>query len=215
MPNEKGNNSRFKGAGAEYLAMGALLITGKNIYSYTLNNGDVDFIIEERGTFIKAQVKSFYKENKRGKRRKLVADISKGTEFYTSEDIDVLLLVDTETAEIFWMDMPINNKKYISKTTAIKQGTKIYPLTTESKDTVINKNYKINTITHTLPPATHSSKYKGVSWDKKENKWRSRITYKGVFKHIGYYENEEEAARAYDQAALKFFGEDTFLNFKS
>jgi len=42
-----------------------------------------------------------------------------------------------------------------------------------------------------------SSKYKGVCWDKKNNKWRARIKINGKQKHLGYFDNEEEACEAY------------------
>lgn len=58
-----------------------------------------------------------------------------------------------------------------------------------------------------------TSKYKGVSWNKKANKWMSRIASKGEHIHLGYYDDEEEAARVYDEAAKELFGEFAELNF--
>jgi hypothetical protein len=40
-----------------------------------------------------------------------------------------------------------------------------------------------------------SSKYKGVSWDR--NKWKAQIRINGKTKHLGYFDNEEEAYLAY------------------
>lgn len=56
-----------------------------------------------------------------------------------------------------------------------------------------------------------SSKYKGVS--RVKNKWRSYIwqDYKRI--HLGYFEKEEDAARAYDIKAVELFGEFAKLNF--
>jgi len=42
-----------------------------------------------------------------------------------------------------------------------------------------------------------SSRLKGVSWDTRSNKWRARSRDQGKQLHIGYYDNEEDAARAY------------------
>ena len=58
-----------------------------------------------------------------------------------------------------------------------------------------------------------SSKYKGVSWSKKRNQWRARITFKGRVIPLGRFDTEEEAAKAYDGKAREFFGEFAWLNF--
>jgi hypothetical protein len=58
-----------------------------------------------------------------------------------------------------------------------------------------------------------TSKYKGVSWCANARKWRSQITLCGRKTHIGLFVNEMEAAKAYDLAALKAFGEFASLNF--
>ncbi|MBW8040358.1 MAG: hypothetical protein FVQ85_10195 [Planctomycetes bacterium] len=58
-----------------------------------------------------------------------------------------------------------------------------------------------------------SSKYKGVSWEKKRKEWRARITFKGRVVHLGRFDTEKEAAMAYDDKAREFFGEFAWLNF--
>ena len=57
------------------------------------------------------------------------------------------------------------------------------------------------------------SKYKGVTFSKKLKKWRAQICFNGIKKHLGYYEDEVAAAKAYDCAALKYHGEFAKLNF--
>jgi hypothetical protein len=42
-----------------------------------------------------------------------------------------------------------------------------------------------------------SSKYKGVSWDKQNNKWRADIKINGKSKNLGSFDNEEDAYLAY------------------
>lgn len=56
-----------------------------------------------------------------------------------------------------------------------------------------------------------SSKYKGVS--RFQSLWMAniRVNKKAIF--IGYFKSEEDAARAYDKAALKYFGAFACLNF--
>lgn len=59
-----------------------------------------------------------------------------------------------------------------------------------------------------------SSKYKGVSWNIRERKWKAQIQYKGVKINLGTYDKEEHAANAYDVAAKRYFKERAYLNFK-
>ena len=56
------------------------------------------------------------------------------------------------------------------------------------------------------------SKFKGVSWHKRDKRWRAEIKVDGTRIHLGYYVNAIEAVSAYDQAAKKYFGEFAVLN---
>jgi len=58
-----------------------------------------------------------------------------------------------------------------------------------------------------------SSKYKGVSFKNKTEKWNAQIRYKGRSRFIGSFDDEVEAAKAYDKAARKHQGEFATLNF--
>ena len=60
-----------------------------------------------------------------------------------------------------------------------------------------------------------SSKYRGVCLKKELNKWQASIGYEGKHIHLGYFDNEEDAAKAYDEAARKYYGEYAVLNFES
>lgn len=59
-----------------------------------------------------------------------------------------------------------------------------------------------------------NSKYKGVYWDKQLNKFRTRIRVDGKLIHLGCFTNEIEAAKKYDEAAHKHFGEYAKTNFE-
>lgn len=57
-----------------------------------------------------------------------------------------------------------------------------------------------------------SSKYKGVYWAGNDNKWRVEITKDCKRYRMGYFKNEEDAARAYNLKASELFGEYAKLN---
>lgn len=58
-----------------------------------------------------------------------------------------------------------------------------------------------------------SSKYKGVCWGAFVSRWRVGLHLGKKYKHIGQYDCEIEAAKAYDSAATFYFGEFAYLNF--
>jgi hypothetical protein len=58
-----------------------------------------------------------------------------------------------------------------------------------------------------------TSKYKGVCWNKKLKKWAAAISCNNKTYHLGYFQDEIEAAKAYDKAARIYHGEFAALNF--
>ena len=61
-----------------------------------------------------------------------------------------------------------------------------------------------------LKPCT--SKYKGVSYEKKNKKWRACIYNDNVRTHIGLFHNERDAARAYNKKVRELRDEYAVLN---
>lgn len=59
---------------------------------------------------------------------------------------------------------------------------------------------------------TCSSTFKGVSWCKRYKKWLAYLFFNKKVKHIGYFKDEKKAAQAYNEAAIKYFGEFAKLN---
>jgi hypothetical protein len=57
-----------------------------------------------------------------------------------------------------------------------------------------------------------SSRYKGVYWSSQAKRWVSSITVNYACLWIGSFKNEDDAAKAYNEAAIKHFGEFAALN---
>ena|SRR3990167_1812801 len=58
-----------------------------------------------------------------------------------------------------------------------------------------------------------SSRFRGVRKSSKSNSWQAGITVSYKRMHLGSYKSEEDAARVYDRAANKYYGEFAYLNF--
>lgn len=77
----------------------------------------------------------------------------------------------------------------------------------------LRKASKSQNAANSLKREGYSSPFRGVSFRKDKGKWQARVRVERVRKHIGYFTDEQEAARAYDCAALEHFGEFAKLNF--
>jgi hypothetical protein len=66
---------------------------------------------------------------------------------------------------------------------------------------------------NTRKRAHTTSRYRGVSWYARLNKWMAQINANGRRIHLGVFDDEVDAAKTYDAAARKYHGEFAVLNF--
>lgn len=60
--------------------------------------------------------------------------------------------------------------------------------------------------------SVHNHGFKGMNYRKERNRWQAQIRVNGKNIHLGYYKTPEEAALAYNVAAVDHFGEFALLN---
>lgn len=82
-----------------------------------------------------------------------------------------------------------------------------------------NRRTQIRKCTHAQndrnrrPKRDSSSKYKGVCWIKRANKWKAQLQISDQKHYLGLFVAEIDAAKAYDIKAKELFGEFAYLNF--
>lgn len=60
--------------------------------------------------------------------------------------------------------------------------------------------------------AAATSIYKGLYWNRRDRKWYSQIKLRGKLRHLGVFDSEIEAAKAYDRAATIYHRDFAFTN---
>jgi hypothetical protein len=90
-----------------------------------------------------------------------------------------------------------------SNTNSLDNRSSNLRLATPSQNSCNSRRNKSNTY----------SRYRGVSFSKRKQKWFAAIRNQGRKLWLGYFDNELDAARAYDNAAKKYHGEFAKLNF--
>ena len=81
-----------------------------------------------------------------------------------------------------------------------------------SKPILLRKATRTQNMQNKSREKISSSKYKGVYWDRQHNKWRVTITKDSKRTCLGRFTDEKEAARCYNEAAIRLFGEFAKLN---
>lgn len=70
-----------------------------------------------------------------------------------------------------------------------------------SRDYISDTNVKVESFTHLGKKSKrNTSGCPGVYWKREKNKWQARIYFNGKDKHLGYFDNKEEAIKARKEA---------------
>lgn len=94
-----------------------------------------------------------------------------------------------------------------------------WPLTDHvNHDGLDNQRHNLRQVTQAqnsanARPRGGTSAYKGVLWNRRERRWKARITVSGRRRELGSFTSEADAARAYDAAAVEAFGAYAYPNF--
>ncbi len=62
------------------------------------------------------------------------------------------------------------------------------------------------------PTRRNTSGFKGVFWNRRAGRWMAKICTHGKQRYLGYFDSKIAAAKAYNDAAEKYFGEFAYLN---
>ena len=111
-----------------------------------------------------------------------------------------------------YIQLLINKKKYYLHRIIYKYHNEDWDITDISKNNVIDhininpldnriENLRVVNISENTRNQNKrkncSSKYRGVSWNKRDNKWEAQIRIDGKKKYLGMFHNEEDAYECY------------------
>lgn len=120
-----------------------------------------------------------------------------------------------------YVEMSVKNKSYLAHRLVFLYMTGSWPKNdVDHMNQIKNDNRWCNlrecTVSQNLAnskiPKNNTSGFKGVTWYKRDKKWKAQIMFRGKHINIGRYKEKNAAAMAYNDKALELFGEFAFLN---
>lgn len=116
----------------------------------------------------------------------------------------------------FWKD---GKKKSISMSRFITNCSKGMVVDHINGDTLDNRRSNLRVCTHSenmrnrrILSKNNKTGYKGVSWNIFAKQWQVGISFKGKHMTVGYSRDIKEAAKIYNEAAIKYHGDFATLN---
>ncbi len=82
----------------------------------------------------------------------------------------------------------------------------------DNRKTNLRASNRSNNAVNKPKQSNNTSGYKGVGWHKVAGKWRATIKVNNRAKHLGHFATPEDAATAYNFAALEYFGKFATFN---
>ncbi len=125
-------------------------------------------------------------------------------------------LVDAEDAALADLSWSLNGKGYVVRSARDSEGVqRTFSLSRvilglahgdtrevdhENRNPLDNRRANLRILTHAdqlenVPGRGGSSVYRGVTWNKQRRKWAARASIGGQRHHLGYFDDEQEAAR--------------------
>ena len=96
----------------------------------------------------------------------------------------------------------------------MQHSTKFFPELIEAEELLQSpQERRIRAANNRKHKPVKSSKYKGVTWDKRGHKWRVHFKVNKKQYYLGLFESEVHAAKVYDRAIVGYLGKNAVLNF--
>lgn len=108
--------------------------------------------------------------------------------------------------------------KYVKMHRLLMNPSQEFEIDHINRDALDNRKANLRIVTHQQnmfnrgPVANTSSKFRGVSWIKREKKWLAQLSYMGKQLHLGYFDDEVAAAKQFNLKAKQLFGKFTSFN---